>query len=107
MSFALQLLYPTADGATFNKEHYLSHHMPLVSKLWGPLGMTGWTIVEYAPGADGSKPEFFFGCTMTWESAEHHAAALQAEISQQLLTDVPNYFSGKPLWLTGGVIVSK
>lgn len=104
MSFALQLLYPTSEGATFNRDHYLNHHMPLVTKLWGPMGMTGWTIVEYTPGEDGAKPPFFFGATMTWESAEKCATAFKAEVSKPLLADVANYYNAQPIILNGGVL---
>jgi uncharacterized protein (TIGR02118 family) len=107
MSYAFQMLYPRGDAATFNKEHYLGSHMPLVSKLWGPLGLKNWEVVEYTPGPDGAEPIYFCGCTMTWESEAHYTAALGNAVSQELIKDVPNYFTGKPVWLNGGKVCSK
>ena len=43
------VMYPTAAEATFDHDYYMATHMPLVRRLWGPMGLQDAQVLRGAP----------------------------------------------------------
>jgi hypothetical protein len=66
-TYTLLALYPRLPSSTFTLSSYLSHHIPLAEKLWGPYGMR---FVAITPYTEEESKEWHLSCVMTWESKE-------------------------------------
>ena len=84
------VLYPAGDGATFDHDYYRDHHMPMVERLWGPLGMTGARVLRGVPGPDGKGPPFVVMTHLTWPDAQAFAKAAEAH-GAEIFRDVRNF----------------
>ena len=40
------VLYPNDEDDWFDLGYYLKTHMPLVEKLWTPMGLKGWEVTN-------------------------------------------------------------
>ncbi len=61
--------------------------MAIVDKHWGPLGMKGWTVVQF----EENDPSGMHVQAMTfWESHKHFEDAIAANIPE-VMEDVKNY----------------
>lgn len=47
MAAVIYVSYYHGEGATFDMNYYLTVHMPLVQKHWGPHGLKSWTVVQF------------------------------------------------------------
>ena len=84
------VLYPAGDGATFDHEYYTASHMPMVERLWGPLGMTDARVLRGVPGPDGKGPPFVVMTNLTWPDAGSFAKAAQAH-GAEIFRDIRNF----------------
>lgn len=46
----LVVSYPFAEGATFDRDYYLSRHIPLAQSIWGDFGLQSAEILLPATG---------------------------------------------------------
>lgn len=99
------VLYPADSDATFDMSYYLKTHMPLVSEKWGKYGLTGWKVVQFAAGPDGSKP-YSVAALLTWDSADGIQKALGGEEAGVVLGDVKNFSNKSPQFLLGDIVGS-
>lgn len=104
MVFKATVLYPNEDDATFKMDYYLATHMPLVSENWSKHGLTGWEVIQFSPGLDGSKPQYSVQATLIFNSADDFAKAAQSAEAKTVFEDVPNFSNKGPL-LVGGEVV--
>ncbi|CBX95231.1 hypothetical protein IAQ61_004055 [Plenodomus lingam] len=91
--------YPRTDKSTFNKDYYISTHIPLVEKTWKPFGLKSWTVGELT--ADGP---YSFTVVFEFESLEAFGKAIQDPGTKAVMEDVANFSSEQPVLLRGGVI---
>ncbi|KAH7076369.1 hypothetical protein BKA63DRAFT_281274 [Paraphoma chrysanthemicola] len=91
--------YPRKDGSTFDKQYYLSTHMPLVAKHWKKHGLKSYTVTEL--NADGP---YSYSVVMDFESLEGFGAAAADPNTKEVMGDVANFSSEQPVLLHGGVI---
>ncbi|KAF1912652.1 hypothetical protein BDU57DRAFT_505557 [Ampelomyces quisqualis] len=91
--------YPRKEGYKFNKEYYLSTHMPLAAKHWKKHGMKSYTVTELS--ADGP---YTYSVVIEFESAEGWGAAATDPNTKDVMEDVPNFSSEQPILISGGVI---
>lgn len=91
MTLTSTILYPNTPGKTFDLGYYLTSHMPLTEKLWGPLGMTSWVVVQFQPGADGAAPPYRLKTVTEWESRERLEKAMASEKSSAIYEDVARF----------------
>ncbi len=84
------VLYPAGEGATFDHDYYLGTHMPMVQRLWGPLGLTAARVLRGVPGPDGKGPPFLVMTSLEWPDAATFAKAAQAHGSE-IFKDVRNF----------------
>jgi uncharacterized protein (TIGR02118 family) len=82
-------------------DYYLSSHMPLVGKSWGPFGLKSWSVVEYP-----SDAEYCVEAILTWESEEARGKALQSDTVSTVMGDVKNFSDKSPLLINGKVVGS-
>lgn len=83
------VLYPDTDGNWFNMDYYKSNHIPLVKKLFGPMGMKSIEMDAGLAGMDGPPP-YFATAYLIFETMEQLQAAMAAH-GQTLTEDMPNY----------------
>jgi uncharacterized protein (TIGR02118 family) len=91
--------YPRKEGFKFNKEYYLSTHMPLAAKHWKKHGLKSYTVTEL--GADNP---YTYSVVMEFESAEGWGAAATDPNTKEVLEDVPNFSNVQAILLSGGII---
>jgi uncharacterized protein (TIGR02118 family) len=103
MATVITVLYPEADGASFDMEYYLSEHMPMVGRRFGPHGLKSWRVERITGTPSGDKAPFRVKATLEFGSAEEFKAALAAE-GGPVIGDVPNFTTLKPPFLIGEVL---
>lgn len=111
-TITVSAIYPRDEGSTFDMSYYLSHHMPMVAKAWGPFGMVSWSVMEIpaaAGGAGGAEPPYSVHTLMTWVAkgetgTDGIGAALASEGGQAAGKDVPNFSNRTPTIMVGNVV---
>ena len=103
MAATITVLYPEADGATFDMDYYLAKHMPMVARRFGAHGMTGWRVERIVGTPTSDKAAFSVKATLEFGSPEGFKAALAAE-GGPVIGDVPNFTTLKPEFLIGEVV---
>ncbi|KAF4551112.1 Hypothetical protein D9617_14g075680 [Elsinoe fawcettii] len=93
------VLYPSSPQ-DFNIDYYLSTHMPLVAKIFGPFGLTKWEVLQFAPTAQG-PPQFVVQTLLHWESEEGMRKANASEGAKKLVDDIKNFSGVMPVGLEG------
>jgi uncharacterized protein (TIGR02118 family) len=94
--------YPRKDGSTFDKDYYLSSHMPLVEKYWKKHGLKSYTVTEL--NADGP---YSYSVVMDFDSHEGWGAAGADPNTKEIMEDVPKFSSEYPILVHGPVIDRK
>ncbi|KAK6434743.1 hypothetical protein LTR95_009071 [Oleoguttula sp. CCFEE 5521] len=90
------VLYP--KGCKFDMNYYLTSHMPLVKKHWGPAGLKSYKVIQFPDDADYSVQ-----ATLEWGSKAEFDKAAGGEHTAEIMGDVPNFSDGKPILITGEV----
>ena len=103
MAAAITVLYPNVDDATFDLRYYLDSHMPLVMKLFGPHGITGWRVAHVVGTPTGDRAPYSVVATLEFPTPEAFKAALAAE-AKSILGDVPNFSNKDPIIMIGEVV---
>jgi uncharacterized protein (TIGR02118 family) len=90
------ILYPNAEGKTFNMDYYSTKHMPLAAKLFGDA-LKAMTIDKGLAGGapDAPVPYLAVGYFFFENMASFQAA--MGPNSEKLRADVPNYTNIKPI----------
>jgi uncharacterized protein (TIGR02118 family) len=91
----LSVLYPSAEGATFDHDYYRDHHVPLALKTWGLDG------AEIDRGIDGP---YVAAVHFRFESQDAITAAMGAEGTGAVLADVANYTTITPILQTSEIV---
>ncbi|KAF1832360.1 hypothetical protein BDW02DRAFT_571090 [Decorospora gaudefroyi] len=93
------VLYPRKEGSTFNADYYLKTHIPLAKKQWEKHGLKSFVVSEL--NADGP---YTYTVVLEWESYEGFGAAMKDEGTKEVMEDVKNFSSEKPVLVHGGII---
>jgi uncharacterized protein (TIGR02118 family) len=80
--------------------------VPLVQKHWAQYGLTDWQVVEFAAGADGSKP-YSVQAILTFKDEESLKSALGSGEAATVFGDVPNFSNKSPVFVAGKVVGSQ
>ncbi|MFV0259758.1 MAG: EthD family reductase [Acidimicrobiales bacterium] len=91
------ILYPKAEGSTFDMDYYTTKHMPMFAEALGDA-CTMWGVT----GIHGD--EYHAVGWANVESIEAFGKAMQ-ESGGPIMADVPNYTTVQPVLLTGDAIV--
>ncbi len=100
MSFSLQVLYPTANGTTFDHDYYLSKHMDIVHEH---MGQHVERSVVTKGLAGGPNVPAGYHAIATFVFADQAALDAGMAASGPAVKDIPNFYSGEPQVLVGEV----
>lgn len=89
--------YPASAGTKFDHGYYMTRHMPMVERLWGPMGLTEWSVLRGTVAPDGSAPQHEVFAQLHFESADAFKAATTAPAGSEIFGDIPNYTDIKPV----------
>lgn len=85
--------YPLTEGSTFNREYYLSTHIPLAQAAWGEFGLQSAEILFPAPG-----PQPLSGIIiLRFNDQACIDAALNSPATAKVIGDVVNFTNIVPL----------
>lgn len=91
MTVALMVTYPTSEGAHFDRDYYVTTHLPLVDARWGPHGLTGAT--GYFPEGPGTSLAI---SVLHFRDAAARDAALGSAEAAEVFGDIPNFTNVQP-----------
>lgn len=80
-------------------DYYLSSHMPLVGKLWGPSGLTSWKVIKF-----GEDQPYAVQATLEWSDLSAFQKAAAGEHTAQIMGDVTNFSDKNPTLIPGEVV---
>jgi len=102
MPIQVTVIYPASSSSTFNMDYYLSTHMPLVQKLWGPAGLKNWTVLKF-----GADAPYSVQATLFWDSmADFENAGKDQENTGKIMGDIKNFSNVDPVLMPGEVVGS-
>lgn len=93
------VLYPRNNGAEkFDLDYYHGTHMPLAKKAWTEHGLKSFSVVQLSP-----DNQYNIAAILDFESQDHLGKALASPSTKEVMDDVPNFSSEKPVIVTGNV----
>ena len=92
----IAVMYPSADGATFDESYYMQTHIPLVRQRWEQLGLTNVAVMRGVPGPDGARPVYTMVALLTFATMDQFQAAA-AQHGREIFADIPNFTSASPV----------
>lgn len=92
----ISVMYPSADGATFDETYYMQTHMKLVRERWGSMGLRHATVLRGVKGPDGAAPTYSTMALLDFESLEQFKAAAAAH-GKEIFADIPNFTTAQPV----------
>lgn len=101
MPYHAAVMYPNDDDIHFDRQYYMSVHMPLVESTWKKHGLVSWQVVEYSKALDDAKPAYLIAAKLEWESEEALENALKDPEGAKIFADIPNFTNKQPLTMAG------
>ena len=92
----IAVMYPSGNDTTFDHDYYMKSHMPLVQKLWSPLGLQGATVMRGIAGPDGAAPTYVVITQLTFASMDAFKDA-GAKHGGEIFADIPKFTNSAPL----------
>lgn len=101
MPVSMQVVYPIGDDTHFDYDYYLSTHMELVGKHFGPHMKSAQATKGLAGGPD-VPPPFYAIATLVFEDQDAMNAAMKN--GAPVIGDIPNFTNVQPQMLIGEVV---
>src|SRR5436189_2740704 len=95
--YIITILYPNAEGATFDHEYYRTRHLPEVGKAFKPFGLGYASVLRGEESADGSSPAYLITTILSFRDEAGAREAMTSEGARSLIADVPNFTSVAPV----------
>ena len=92
----VMVMYPDAGSSKFDLDYYMASHIPLVRKLWSPLGLSDIQVLRGAPGPDGAGPTYTAIALLTFTSMDAFGAAAGAH-GTEIFADIPHFTDATPV----------
>lgn len=92
------VLYPRKDGAKFDLDYYHSTHMKLVKDKWTSFGLKKFSVVQLAP-----DNQYSMAAILDFESQEALGKAMADPGAKEVMDDISNFSSEKPVIVAGNV----
>lgn len=95
----------TGEPLKFNMDYYLSGHLPIIERLWGPYGLKSWKINQFQNPCPltGATPPYLVQTTCTFDTFENFKLALENG-SEESKADLDNFSNVFPqIWIGEGV----
>ena len=86
------LTYPGDAGTRFDRDYYVTTHLPLVRAAWGPHGLR--SAAAFFPPTDGAGT--IASCVCEFESDNALQAAFAAPQTAGVVADIPNFTDAVP-----------
>lgn len=92
----VSVLYPNADGKTFNMDYYCKSHMPMVQQKLGPACKQIAVEQGLSGGQPGAKAAYMAMGHLYFDSVDAFQTAF-APHAQAIMADIPNYTNVQPI----------
>lgn len=89
------VMYPGGESARFDHAYYSNTHMPLVRRLWNPMGLQQDQVTRGVAGPDGAAPAYVVTTLLTFDSMDSFKAAA-GQHGAEIFADIPNFYDGSP-----------
>jgi len=89
----LFVTYPGDADTRFDRDYYLTTHLPLVRAAWGPHGLQ--TAAAFFPPTDGAGT--IAVCVCEFESDDALQAAFAAPQTAGVMADIPHFTNAVPV----------
>jgi len=90
----VSVVYPKTETSTFDHAYYVGTHVPLVARLWGPLGLRHTTVLR-GTGSLGGAPAYELICLLDFKSQEAFTEAAGAH-ADEVMGDIRNFTNVEP-----------
>ena len=94
--FAISVLYPLTPGTTFNMDYYVNSHLPLVNRLFEPMGQREARVFKGLSDGGQGTPIFGVIAELFFDDMESLMAALLAH-GAETQADIPNFTDSIPV----------
>lgn len=91
----VSVMYEVGPGQKFDLDYYMKKHMPMVSSLWGPVGLKGAQVLHGIGSPSGDPAGHHIIALLDFESVDAFKAAAEAH-GKEVLGDIPNYTNVQP-----------
>ena len=91
----ITVMYPGGDGKKFDHAYYAETHMPMVRRLWGPMGLQHDQVTRGVPAPDGAAPAYVVTTLLHFDSMDSFKAAAEQH-GGEIFADIPNFYEGSP-----------
>lgn len=91
----LAVMYPSADSS-FDHGYYMQVHIPLVRRLWEPMGLEAVTVMRGVTGPEGTAPTYSVIALLTFGSMQQFKSAA-AQHGKEIFADIPKFSSASPV----------
>jgi uncharacterized protein (TIGR02118 family) len=92
------VLYPRKDGAKFDLDYYHATHMPLAKKTWSSHGLKSFSVTQLSP-----DNQYSIAAILEFDSQESIGRAMADPSTKEVMDDVPNFSSEKPVIVAGNI----
>jgi uncharacterized protein (TIGR02118 family) len=89
------VMYPSGEGSTFDKDYYVSKHVPLALKTWG---------LEHADIDMGLNGPYVAAVHFLFEDNDAMGAALGNPGTGDVMADMANYTNITPVTQTSEIV---
>lgn len=89
------VMYPVEGATTFDHGYYMASHIPLVRRLWEPMGLQEVRILRGVQAPDGAAPTYTTIALLTFSDPDAFTAAAGRH-GKEIFRDIPNFTDGKP-----------
>ena len=90
------VMYPATESGRFDFDYYMHDHIPLVRRLWEPLGLGAVSVMRAVPAPDGAPPAYTLTALLTFGSMSDFEAAA-AQHGAEIFADIERFTDAKPV----------
>lgn len=91
----ITVMYPGTEGTRFDHAYYMETHMPLVRRLWEPMGLQHDQVMRGVAAPDGAAPAYVVTTLLTFDSMDRFKAAAEQH-GAEIFADIPRFYDGSP-----------
>ena len=100
----VSVMYPAADGASFDIDYYLKTHVPMAGTRWKDCGLREAKVLRGSSAPGGGAPPYLITTLLTFDSAAAFETALERH-GQEIIGDLPNFTNIQPVIQVNDVLM--
>ncbi len=89
------VMYPGGDGTRFDHAYYRDSHMPLVRRLWEPMGLRDTQVMRGLSAPDGAAAAYLVTTLLTFDSMDSFKSAADQH-GGEIFADISTFYDGSP-----------